>query len=94
MKLNEEKCHLVVSGFKHEVLWVNIGEKKIWESKEQKLLGLNIDRDLKFTTHVSNICAKAGKKLSAISRIAKFMSLDKRSIPISSFFIHNLSIVH
>ena len=33
MKLNEEKCHLLLSGFKHEVLWVYIGEKKIWESK-------------------------------------------------------------
>ena len=60
--------------------------KKIWKSKEEKLLGLNIDRDLKFTSHVSKICAKAGQKLSAISRIVKFMSLQKRKILIKSFF--------
>ena len=44
MKLNEGKCHLLISGFKHEVLWANTGGKKIWESKEEKLLGLCIDR--------------------------------------------------
>ena len=74
MKLNEGKCHLLISGFKHEVLWTNIG-KKIWESKEEKLLGLNIDRDFTFTSHISNICANAGQKLTAISRIAKIISL-------------------
>ena len=36
MKLNEDKCHLLVSGFKHEVLWADIGGKRIWESTEKK----------------------------------------------------------
>ena len=49
------KCHLLVSGFKHEVLWADIGGKCIWESTEKKLLGLHIDRDLKFTSHVSKL---------------------------------------
>ena len=75
MKLNEGKCHLLISGWKHELIWANVGEKKIWETSEEKLLGLYIDRDLKFNSHVSKICANAGQKLTAISRIAKFMSL-------------------
>ena len=29
MKLNEEKCHLLISGHKHELLWANIGRSKI-----------------------------------------------------------------
>ena len=37
MKLNEDKCHLLASGFKHEVLWADIGGKRIWESTEKKL---------------------------------------------------------
>ena len=61
MKFIEGKCHLLISGFKHEVLRENIGGKKIWECKEEKLLGLYIDRDLIFTPHISNICAKAGE---------------------------------
>ena len=86
MKLNEGKCHLLISGYKHEVIWAKVGERKIWESKEKKLLGLNIDSDLTFTSHISKICTKAGQKLAAISRIAKFMSLEKRRILIKSFF--------
>ena len=54
-------------GLKHEIIWANVGGKKIWESKEEKLLGLNIDRNLSFTSHISKICAKAGQKLTAIS---------------------------
>ena len=32
MKLNEDKCPLLVLGFKHEVLWADIGGKHKWES--------------------------------------------------------------
>ena len=44
MKLNQEKCHLLVSVHKHENIWANIGQTKIWESRKQKLLGVEIDR--------------------------------------------------
>ena len=75
-----------MSGFKHEVLWADIGGKRTWESTGNKLLGLHIDRDLKFTSHVSKLCTMAGQKLTAISRIAKFMSLEKHKLLINSFF--------
>ena len=86
MKLNEDKCHLLISGFKHEIIWANIGTNKVWESNEEKLLGLNIDRQLTFTSYISKICTKAGQKLAAVSRIPKFMSLEKRRILIKAFF--------
>ena len=38
MKLNGGKCHLCLSGYKHEVMWANIGQSQIWESKEQNVL--------------------------------------------------------
>ena len=44
MKLNEDKCHLIISGHKSEAIWTKIGETKIWESKNQKLIGVKIDR--------------------------------------------------
>ena len=53
MKLNEDKCHLLISCFKHETIWANIGTNKVRESDEEKLLGLNIDRQLTFTSHIS-----------------------------------------
>ena len=30
MKLNQGKCHLLVSGYKHGNIWVRIGAVKIW----------------------------------------------------------------
>ena len=48
MKLNQEKCHLLISGHKHELLWENIGRSKVWENEKQKLHGTVIDRDFRF----------------------------------------------
>ena len=28
MKLNQDKCHLLVSGYKNENVWANIGKEK------------------------------------------------------------------
>ena len=77
MKLNEDKCHLLVAGHRYETLWANIGETRIWESKNEKLLGLTIDRNLNFDDHVFTLCKKAGRKLSALSRISNYMSFQK-----------------
>ena len=44
MKLNQNKCHLIISSHKSEAIWTKIGQTKIWESKKQKLLGVTIDR--------------------------------------------------
>ena len=43
MKLNQEKCQLLVSGHKHENIWAKIGQTKIWESRKRKLQGAEID---------------------------------------------------
>ena len=86
MKLNESKCQILISGFKHDVIWANIGNNKVWEINEEKLLGLNIDRDLTFTSHIFKICTKAEQTLAALSRISKFMSLEKRRMLVKSFF--------
>ena len=55
MKLNTDKCHLIISGNKHESLWTDIWNDKIWESNNVKLLGVNKDRDLKFNGCMLNI---------------------------------------
>ena len=50
---------MIVSGYKHEQVWVKIGKDLIWESNDVKLLGITIDRDLKFDKHVLKLCNKA-----------------------------------
>jgi len=85
MKLNTDKCHLLVSGNKMEHLWVQVGKDKIWESQKVKLLGVTIDNELKFDKHVLEIVKKANAKLSALSRISKFLSLEKKRVIYKSF---------
>ena len=85
MKLNTDKCHLLVSGHKFEEMWLKVGKDHIWESKEVKLLGLTIDNELKFEKHVSSLCLKANRKLSALSRMGKFLSFAKKRILYKSF---------
>ena len=78
MKLNTDKCHLLVSGHKFEEMWMKVGKDCIWESKDVNLLGVTIDNDLKFDKHISNLCLKVGRKLSALSRMSKFLSFEKK----------------
>ena len=73
VKLNRDKCHLLVSGFKYENVWANIGKTKIWESEKQKRLGVEIDRTLNFDEYIASLCKKAGNKLSVLARLSNFM---------------------
>lgn len=86
MKLNTDKCHLLMAGNKIEDTWVKIGENKLWETGKVKLLGINIDNQLKFDHHVLNLCAKANQKLSALTRMARFLSFEKRRTLFKAFF--------
>ena len=85
MKLNQDKCHSLFSGHKYETLFVNVGETEIWESKQQKLLAILIDRDLKFDEYALSQCKKAGKKLTALIRISKFMTFAQRNNIMKAF---------
>ena len=38
MKLNRDKCHFLLSGQRHEMIWANIGQTKIWESRKTKAI--------------------------------------------------------
>ena len=75
----------MVSGYKHENVWAQIWDEIIWQSNKQKLLGLQIDRNLIFNEFVSSLCKKAGKKLSVLPRLTNFMSIKQRRVLMKSF---------
>ena len=52
MKRSQDKCHLPILGHKNKSMWVNIGSCKIWKNIDQKRLGANIDRNLKFSRYI------------------------------------------
>ena len=72
MKFNNDKCHLLISGNKNEYMWENLDQDIVWES-----------------THVepkySCICLKANRKLSTLTRVAKFVPFKKRHIVFKRF---------
>ena len=77
--------HLLVLRFKYENVWANIGKTKIWESKKQKLLGVEIDRTLSFDEHIASLCRKAGKKLSVLGRLSNFICTNKKRVLMKTF---------
>ena len=56
-----------------------------WESNDAKHLGDTIARDLKFDKHVLKLCTKANQKLSGLSRVANFLSFNKRRTLFKAF---------
>ena len=69
MILNSDKCHLLVSGHHHEEMFINIGNNRIWESKNVELLGITMDKDLKFDKHVSKIYSNPNRRRNVLSRM-------------------------
>ena len=86
MKMNPDKCKLIIAGHKWEHVWANIEDTKIWENDSVQLLGVTIDNKLRFDDHLSEICRKAENKLSALTRIFKFLNFDKRRQLVKAFF--------
>ena len=76
--MNTDKCRLIISSYKHEQVWANIGKDLIRESNDVKLLGVTVDRDLKSDKHVLKLCSKANQILSVLSRVADLISFNKR----------------
>ena len=86
MKMNSDKCYLLISDNKYEHLWAKIGNDRIWKTKAVKLLGLTIDNELKFDVHLNNVCLKASRKLSALTRIRKYLNFNKTRVLFKGFF--------
>ena len=85
MKLNQSKCHFMISGTVNEHLWIRVGEERIWETIQEKLLGVTIDKDLKFDSHISTICKKAGQKVSALARVSRLLPFHRRREILKAF---------
>ena len=85
MKLNTDKCHLLIAGKRSEHIYAKIGNDNIWESKEERLLGVTIDKRLKFDTHITGLCKMAHNKLSALIRYSGILSFEKRRTLMKSF---------
>ena len=86
MKVNADKCHLLITT--NEEKNISIGGKKIQNSKSEKLIGVSIDNKLSLTEHPHKICDKTSQKPNVLARLPSFISLEKRRI-IMKAFVHS-----
>lgn len=82
MKLNTDKCHLL---YKPQWKWAKVGKERIWESQSEKLLGIIIDKNLRFDDYLRKVCLKAGRKVTALGRLCRYINLEKRKALFKAF---------
>ena len=86
MKMNADKCHLFVSGNKHEHTQAKIGNNQIWELRTVKHLGITTDNELKFDEYVSNLCKKTQRKLTVLTKIKKYLDFYQFRLSFKTVF--------
>jgi hypothetical protein len=93
MKSNESKCHFLLcsTGPKEgppglpEHMWIKVGDQILWESFEEKLLGVLINKNIKFADHLTKICKNARGKVTALSRLINIVPLERKRTLMNSF---------
>ena len=89
LKNNVDTCHVLVST--NKPVGIKIGDYTIENSEYEKLLGAKIDANLNFNDHISDLCKKASRKISALARVTPFMGLSKRKLLMNAFFTSQFS---
>ena len=56
-----------------------------------KVLGVTLDKNLQYNTHISNLCSKASTQMNAMKKIGKYLNTDCRVAMYESFISSNLS---
>ena len=79
----KKKCHT------NETL--KIGDKIIKASSSVKLLGVQIDDQLNFNLHISNICRSAANQLNALIRLKRFLAFEEKKTLMNSYFCSNFN---
>ena len=66
----------------------------IRKSDKIKLLGVHIDENLNFTSHISDICTKGSQKVGVIMRLRKLIPCSAKSVLYKSFILPHLTYCH
>ncbi|XP_071123309.1 uncharacterized protein [Mytilus edulis] len=93
MKANPDKFQAIAVGNKSKSgnIKFNLDGNEILCDTEVKLLGVTIDYQLKFKTHISDICKKASRQLNVLKRIGKHLSKLGRLTIYHSYIMSNFN---
>ena len=93
MIVNPDKFQAMVLG-KHkqkETITLTINGAEIKGQNSVTLLGVEIDKELNFDNHISNICKKSGNKINIISRIQSFLGQEEKEALVNTFVYSNFN---
>ena len=89
---------MVVNSVKFQAIILNRKETQethkliiIKTTNSTKLLGINIDDQLKINDHISVLCSKAAMQLNALSRLQKCMGKSEKEAIMNSFILLNFN---
>ena len=96
MKANPDKFQTLALGWKtfENKPKFKIGEAEIECEETVKLLGVEIDYNLKYDTHISAMCKKASQQINALKRIGKYLNFECRNVIYHAFIMSIFNFVH
>ena len=94
MFVNPGKSHSIIidkNKQDHRKEISEIGDKVIEASPSVKLLGLQLDDQLNFNLHITNICRTAANHLNALTTLKRFSSFEAKKVLVNKYFHSNFS---
>ena len=82
MKVNPDKFQAIAIGknTQSKNISFNLNGNIIKTDDEVKLLGVTIDYELKFNSHITNICRKASRQLNVLKRMGKYSEANTKKM--------------
>ena len=68
---------------------ISIQGKTIKSEASVKLLGVNLDHQLNFDFHISDLCKKAATQLNVLKRLKPFLGFAEKKVLVQSFVFSN-----
>ena len=99
LKGNYDEYNLMLLGRKNKnedspSINVKIDEQVIKSSPDLKLLGVTLDDELSFSTHISDICKMASKKVGVLVRLRNMIPREAKLQLYKSAILPNLTYCH
>ncbi len=87
MKVNTDKFQMIVFEKEYHEHKITIGRNEITNQKSVKLLGLNVDNNLRFSDHILELCKKAGRKVNVLARLSTQLDQNSKCALFYSYII-------
>ena len=91
LQANPSKFQFIVFDKTNISRTLNLDDNEIMSEQCVKLLGVNIDKNLNFSSHVSATCKKAGKQLNVLSRLSVCLDVEAKLLILQTFILSHFN---